>query len=121
MWCPFYYFGQIIHRLSERIQAALGALSTRAQENLTGIRVIRAYVQEKPEIAQFDSGNRDYVKQNIQLIGSWSLFFPALIALIGMTVVILLGLGGAQVDRRPGLARHLLRVLRVSRSASFSP
>jgi ATP-binding cassette subfamily B multidrug efflux pump len=85
------YFGQIIHRLSEEIQAALGVLSTRAQENLTGIRVIRAYVQEKSEIASFDAANRDYVNQNIKLIGSWSLFFPALSALIGVTVVILLG------------------------------
>ena len=41
------YFGQIIHRLSEQIQAALGVLSTRAQENLTGVRVIRAYAQEE--------------------------------------------------------------------------
>jgi ATP-binding cassette subfamily B multidrug efflux pump len=91
------YFGQIIHRLSERIQAALGVLSTRAQENLTGLRVIRAYVQEKPEIAAFDSANRDYVNQNIKLIGSWSLFFPALSAMIGLTVVILLGMGGIKV------------------------
>ena len=45
------YFGQIIHRLSEQIQAALGVLSAHAQENLTGIRVIRAYAQEEPEIA----------------------------------------------------------------------
>ena len=91
------YFGQIIHRLSEKIQASLGVLSTRAQENLTGIRVIRAYVQEKPEIAAFDAANRDYVNQNIKLIGSWSLFFPALSAMVGLTVVILLGVGGVQV------------------------
>ena len=52
-----WYFGQIIHRLSEQIQAALGVLSTRAQENLTGVRVIRAYVQEKPEIESFDRAN----------------------------------------------------------------
>jgi len=91
------YFGQIIHRLSERIQAALGVLSTRAQENLTGLRVIRAYVQEKPEIAAFDAANRDYVNQNIKLIGSWALFFPALSAMIGLTVVILLGMGGIKV------------------------
>jgi ATP-binding cassette, subfamily B, multidrug efflux pump len=91
------YFGQIIHRLSEQIQAALGVLSTRAQENLTGVRVIRAYAQEKPEIESFDRANRDYVGHNIKLIGSWSLFFPALAALIGVTVVILLGTGGAQV------------------------
>ncbi|MGA2510528.1 MAG: ABC transporter ATP-binding protein [Candidatus Acidiferrales bacterium] len=98
------YFGQIIHRLSERIQAALGTLSTRAQENLTGVRVIRAYVQEKPESAQFDKANREYVQQNIKLIGTMSIFFPALTALIGLTVVILLGLGGAQVvDARVSL------------------
>jgi len=92
-----YYFGQTIHRLSERIQAALGALSTRAQENLTGVRVVRAYAQEKSEIGLFEQANRDYVDRNIKLIGSWSLFFPALTALIGLSFVILLGRGGTQV------------------------
>ena len=92
-----YYFGRIIHRLSERIQAALGALSTRAQENLTGIRVIRAYAQEKQEVESFDRVNRDYVERNIQLITSWSLFFPGLTTLIGLTIVILLGKGGTAV------------------------
>jgi ATP-binding cassette, subfamily B, multidrug efflux pump len=92
-----YYFGRIIHRLSERIQAALGTLSTRAQENLTGVRVIRAYAQEESEIALFDRANRDYVDRNIQLISSWSLFFPALTALIGVSFVILLGMGGVRV------------------------
>jgi ATP-binding cassette, subfamily B, multidrug efflux pump len=95
------YFGQIIHRLSEQIQAALGVLSTRAQENLTGIRVVRAYAQEKAEVGAFDQANREYVSRNIKLIGSWSLFFPALSVLIGITVVILLGLGGVRaVDGR---------------------
>jgi ATP-binding cassette subfamily B multidrug efflux pump len=92
-----YFFGQKIHRLSEQIQAALGALSTRAQENLTGVRVVRAYAQEKPEIALFEKANRHYVDSNIKLIGSWSLFFPALTALIGVSFVILLGRGGTLV------------------------
>jgi len=92
-----YFFGRIIHRLSERIQAALGALSTRAQENLTGVRVIRAYAQEESEIGLFDETNREYVDRNIQFIGSWSLFFPALTALIGLSLVILLAKGGVQV------------------------
>ncbi|HEX4074315.1 MAG TPA: ABC transporter ATP-binding protein [Candidatus Acidoferrales bacterium] len=96
-----YYFGRIIHRLSERIQAALGSLSTRAQENLTGIRVVRAYAQENQEIGSFDRVNRDYVEHNIQLITSWSLFFPGLTTLIGLTIVILLGKGGiAVIDHR---------------------
>jgi ATP-binding cassette subfamily B multidrug efflux pump len=92
-----YFFGRIIHRLSEKIQAALGALSTRAQENLTGVRVIRAYAQEESEIAQFDKANREYVDRNIQLVGTMSIFFPALTALIGVSFVVLLGKGGAQV------------------------
>src|SRR5271155_2919993 len=98
------YFGETIHRLSEQIQAALGTLSTRAQENLTGIRVIRAYAQEKPEIEAFDLANRDYVNRNIKLIATWSLFFPFLTALIGITFVILLGRGGGGVidHRFPG-------------------
>jgi ATP-binding cassette, subfamily B, multidrug efflux pump len=91
------YFGETIHRLSEQIQAALGTLSTRAQENLTGIRVVRAYAQEKPEIEAFDRANRDYVNRNIKLIATWSLFFPFLTALIGITFVILLGKGGRDV------------------------
>lgn len=103
-----WYFGQVIHRLSVQIQAALGVLSTRAQENLTGVRVIRAYVQEKPEIESFDRANRDYVDTNIKLIGSWSLFFPALAALIGLTIMILLGMGGVEVvDHRVSLGTFL--------------
>lgn len=98
------YFGQIIHRLSEQIQAALGVLSTRAQENLTGIRVIRAYAQEEAEIKVFDEANRDYISRNIKLIGSWSLFMPALSVMIGSTVVLLFALGGRQaIDGRLSL------------------
>ncbi len=92
-----YHFGQTIHRLSERIQAALGGLSTRAQENLTGVRVVRAYAQEKSEIELFEKTNRDYVDRNVLLIGTWSIFFPALTALIGVSFVILLGRGGILV------------------------
>ncbi|HUO34108.1 MAG TPA: ABC transporter ATP-binding protein [Candidatus Acidoferrum sp.] len=91
------YFGQIIHRLSEQIQAVLGVLSTRAQENLSGIRVVRAYAQEDAQIASFDEANRGYVGKNIQLISAWSLFFPGLSTIIGLTYVILLGKGGTQV------------------------
>ncbi|HXA56715.1 MAG TPA: ABC transporter ATP-binding protein [Candidatus Acidoferrum sp.] len=92
-----YYFGRIIHSSSERIQAALGALSTRAQENLTGVRVVRAYAQENQEMDLFEEANREYVKRYVKLIGAWSLFFPALTAMIGVSVVILLGRGGASV------------------------
>jgi ATP-binding cassette subfamily B protein len=92
-----YYFGKIIHSSSERIQAALGTLSTRAQENLTGVRVVRAYAQENQEIGSFDEANREYVNRYVKLIGAWSLFFPALSGMIGLSIVVLLGKGGASV------------------------
>src|SRR6202167_4775841 len=92
-----YYFGRIIHRLSEQIQAALGLLSTRAQENLTGIRVIRAYAQEAQEIKRFEDANGHIVGRKIKLVLGWSLFFPFLSAVIGVTFVILLGKGGMDV------------------------
>jgi len=59
--------------------------------------VIRAYGQEQPQIDAFDRANRDYVDRNIRLIGSWSLFFPALSTLIGLTIIILLAMGGIRV------------------------
>jgi ATP-binding cassette, subfamily B, multidrug efflux pump len=92
-----FYFGQVIHRLSERIQASLATLSARAQENLAGVRVLRAYAQEEAEMAAFDTPNRQYVSQNILLIQSWAMFFPALQALIGITFVIVLWQGGRLV------------------------
>ena len=72
------YFGKLIHVLYESIQAALATLSAKAQENLAGVRVIRAYAQEDAEMAGFDLPNRDYVTRNLKLISAWSMFMPAL-------------------------------------------
>src|ERR1700683_2209761 len=91
------YFGQVIHSLFEKIQASLAALSARAQENLSGMRVLRAYVQEKIEIERFDETNREYVQKNMKLILAWSMFMPALTALIGVTFLLVLWQGGRQV------------------------
>ena len=91
------YFGEIIHNLFEKIQASLAVLSARAQENLAGVRVIRAYRQEEAESRQFDSVNREYVSKNMKLILAWSMFMPALTALIGVTFLIVLWQGGRQV------------------------
>jgi ATP-binding cassette, subfamily B, multidrug efflux pump len=93
MW----FFGQIIHRLSEIIQAALATLSAKAQENLSGVRVVRAYAQEQAEAQSFNESNRDYVAKNVKLIGSWSMFFPLLQGLIGLTFLIVLWEGGRLV------------------------
>jgi ATP-binding cassette, subfamily B, multidrug efflux pump len=89
-----WYFGQVIHQLYEKIQATLATLSARVQENLSGVRVIRAYAQEEAEIRGFDDPNREYVAKNMQLIRTWSLFMPSLQAMIGTTFLIVLWQGG---------------------------
>src|SRR5579871_5083421 len=91
------YFGKLIHVLSESIQASLATLSAKAQENLAGVRVIRAYAQENAEMAGFDAPNREYVTRNLKLIGAWSMFMPALTTLIGLTFVLVLWFGGREV------------------------
>ena len=71
-------------------------LSAKAQENLAGVRVIRAYAQEDAEMRGFDAPNRDYVTRNLKLIVTWSLFMPALTALVGMTFVLVCGSAAAR-------------------------
>jgi ATP-binding cassette, subfamily B, multidrug efflux pump len=92
-------FGKIIHDMYEKIQASLATLSARVQENLSGIRVVRAYAQEEDQIRKFDEPNREYVSRNIALIRTWSMFMPSLQALIGTTFLIVLWRGGFQVMR----------------------
>jgi ATP-binding cassette, subfamily B, multidrug efflux pump len=93
------HFGKVIHDLYETIQAALATLSAKVQENLSGVRVIRAYAQEEAEIRSFDEPNREYVARNIKLIRTWSMFMPSLHALIGTSFLIVLWQGGHQLLR----------------------
>src|SRR2546430_2911541 len=94
-----WFFGKTIHDLYEQIQAALATLTARVQENLAGVRVVRAYAQEEAEIRGFDGPNREYVSRNIKLIRTWSMFMPSLQALIGTTFLIVLWQGGHQLFR----------------------
>lgn len=91
------HFGKVIHELYEKIQASLATLSAKVQENLSGVRVIRAYAQEEAEIRSFDEPNRDYVAKNVLLIRMWSMFMPSLSSLIGTTFLIVLFAGGYRV------------------------
>ncbi len=90
-------FGRKIHERFERIQAMFSDISSRVQENLSGVRMIRAYVQEKPELHRFELLNRDYIRQNIRLVRISGLFQPLLESLIGITFLIVLWAGGYQV------------------------
>jgi ATP-binding cassette, subfamily B, multidrug efflux pump len=91
------HFGKVIHDLYEKIQASLASLSAKVQENLAGVRVVRAYAQEDAEVRGFDEPNREYVSRNITLIRTWSMFMPSLQALIGTSFLIVLWQGGHQL------------------------
>jgi ATP-binding cassette subfamily B protein len=90
-------FGRQIHALYGKIQASLAVLSAKAQENLAGVRVVRAYGQEEAEIRGFDAPNREYINRNLRLIYFWSLFMPLLQMLVGLTFVLVLWQGGRLV------------------------
>jgi len=94
-----WFFGRTIHDLYEKIQAALATLTARVQENLSGVRIIRAYAQEEAEKKAFDEPNLEYVSRNIKLIRTWSMFMPSLQALIGTTFLIVLWQGGQEFLR----------------------
>jgi ATP-binding cassette, subfamily B, multidrug efflux pump len=88
------FFGRRIHDRFEKIQAMFSTISSRVQENLAGVRVVRAYVQEQAEIDQFERMNRDYIHHNIRLARLSGLFYPMLQALVGLTFLAVLLAGG---------------------------
>lgn len=91
------YFGREIHRRFEAIQAQFGRISTTAQENLAGARIVRAYVQEAAQALGFASLNKEYMQLNLRLARIWGLFHPMLMLLTGLGAVIVLGIGGRDV------------------------
>ena len=91
------YFGRKIHERFERIQAMFSEISARAQENFSGARVIRAYVQEDAEIAGFESSNREYVARSLKLVRLMGMLWPTLEIMLGFAIVLVLWLGGREV------------------------
>jgi ATP-binding cassette subfamily B protein len=89
--------GRRIHDRFERIQAMFSDISSRVQENLAGVRMVRAFVQEDAELRRFEKLNREYIAQNIRLVRIQGLLEPLLELLIGLTFLIVLWVGGRQV------------------------
>jgi len=90
-------FGRVIHERFEAIQAMFSDISSRVQESLSGIRMIRAFVQEAAELRRFEELNKEYIKQNLKLVRVSGLFQPLLEGLIGITFLVVLWAGGYQV------------------------
>jgi ATP-binding cassette subfamily B multidrug efflux pump len=90
-------FGRHIHDRFESIQKMFSDISSRVQENLSGVRVIRAYVQEPAELARFEELNRDYIRENLRLARVSGLFNPLLQALVGLAFLLVLWMGGLRL------------------------
>ena len=91
------YFGRRIHERFERIQAMFSEISARAQENLSGARLVRAYVQEEAEIALFERANKEYIGRSLKLVRLMGMLWPTLETLLGAAIVIVLFVGGREV------------------------
>jgi ATP-binding cassette, subfamily B, multidrug efflux pump len=91
------YFGRVIHHKAERIQEHFGTLSSMVQENLSGVRIIRAYGQESTQASEFDALNREYMQRNMALARTSAVFHPLLTILTGLGLLVVLWFGGQQV------------------------
>jgi ATP-binding cassette subfamily B protein len=91
------FLGRLIHHHSEIIQGKFSTLTARVQENLAGVRLLRAFGQEDAEQAAFDRLNSDYLNQNRKLIAFQSLLWPILAVLLGISFLLVFWLGGRAV------------------------
>src|SRR5678815_1580193 len=91
------WFGRAIHRRSEAIQAQFSTLTTHAHENLSGVRIVRAYRQEQAEARHFQELNQEYTERNLALARVQGMFHPLLATLGGLGMVALLYAGGRLV------------------------
>lgn len=92
-----YRLGKLVHKKFEERQEKYSELTTRAQENLSGIRVVRAYVRESFEILRFRMLSREYLEKNLVLARVQSIMWPLMFMLVGFSLVITLYAGGLKV------------------------
>lgn len=89
-----FYLGRLTYRLHTRIQQQYSTLSDCAEENLAGVRVVRAFAQEEREYRRFDELNLEYVKRNLKMTRVQALFMPLMFLLFEIATAIILLLGG---------------------------
>src|SRR6476660_2316951 len=87
------FLGAQIHQRFEKIQEFFSDITARAQENWTGVRVVRAYAQEDAESEQFQVLNREYANQNLRLVKYAAAMRPMLFFFIGLGFVIIVAIG----------------------------
>lgn len=92
-----YYVNNIINKRSEDIQISQSGLSTFVQEAFSGIRVLKSFIREKDSINKFSAESNNYKNKSLRLTMVQALFFPLILALIGLSTVLTVYAGSAQV------------------------
>lgn len=91
------WFGRRIHERTQAIQAHFGVLTDHVVENLSGVRIVRAYRQERAEQAEFDRLSTEYQKRNLALVQISGIFHPMLALIGGVGAMLIILIGGRQV------------------------
>jgi len=92
-----YWLGKRIHSLFGDVQAQYANLTSHAQENMSGVRVVRAYVREKHSMGNFARMSELYRARNMKLVKTQALMQPGMMTLIGLSQLIVLIVGGSEV------------------------
>ncbi len=104
----FIILGPLIHRYYESVQEQFSVLSAKAQENFSGIRVVKAFAQEPYEIEEFGGLNREYIRRNLAVIKTSGALWPLMTFFLGLAAVTLLWQGGqAVIERRITLGQFV--------------
>ncbi len=92
-----YKVGKIIHEKYTLIQEKFSDLTTKAQENFSGIRIIKSYVREESEISSFKKLSQEYLQRNMNMIKYQAIIQPILFLITGMSIIIVIWIGGYKV------------------------
>ena len=91
------YFGARIHSRFERIQAMFSDISSQAEENFSGVRLIRAFAQEDAQAEAFENSNREYIRRSLRLARLMAMLWPTLEFFLGLSLMLTLLVGGREV------------------------
>ena len=90
-------FGKFIHKRFTQVQEAFSGLTERVQESLSGIRVVKAFVQERPVLEQFNAASQKSLEKNMRLARLWGIMFPLGQMVATLSYIIAFSYGGIQV------------------------
>lgn len=87
-------FDKKVHPAFYRIRRAIATMTTRVQENITGVRTVKSFAREPHEIEKFSGSNDHYMETQLRAASVWSRYFPLMEAIGNLSIVLLLGYGG---------------------------